>query len=142
ARAGGPLAQQEPHPAVARLLVPQQRGPRLVPVERYRRRREQRLDRAGLVLELGQPECRDEPERDRPSMWERESGRSLERVGERVPEVELCPLAQVERIAQADRGLERGAAAHLLRRLELPPRLSGEEPRLDDLRETVSELLL
>ena len=96
----------------------------------------------GLVLEPGEPERGEEPERDRVAVRDRVARRGLERMRERVAEVELRSLAAVVRVAQADRRLERRAAAHLLVRVELPQRLAGEQPRLHDLGEAVPALLV
>ena len=61
---------------------------------------------------------------------------------ERVAEVELVALAAVVRIPQADRGLERRAAADLLGRRQLPERFAGQQTGLDHLGSSVLELRL
>ena len=58
---------------------------------------------------------------------------SLERVRERVTEVEDRPAAPLGRVGEADRGLERGAAADELLVGEAPQLPVGEQPGLDDL---------
>ena len=69
-------------------------------------------------------------------------GRGLERVRERVAEVEDRPLALLVRIAQADGRLEGGAAAHELVVRKLPERLAREQPRLHDLGHALEALRL
>ena len=59
---------------------------------------------------------------------------------ERVPEVERLPRAVVVRVAQAERRLEGRAPAHELLVGKLPKRLTGEQARLDDLREPFAAL--
>ena len=114
------VEQDEPEATVGGLLVALQRVPRGVRVDGDRLRLEDFLDRAGFLVETGQAQRGREPESDRSAVRHGVARRGLERVRERVPEVELDPLAALERVAQADRGLERGAPADLLVRLELP----------------------
>jgi len=64
----------------------------------------------------------------------------LERVRERVPEVEHLSLAEIVRIAEADGGFEGGAAAHELGLGQLPQRLSRQQPRLHHLGQAVLPL--
>ena len=73
-------------------------------------------------------------------MRQLEAGGGLERMSERVAEVQLAALAAVVRVAQADRGLERRAAPHLLGQRQLPERLAGEQAGLDHLGAPVLEL--
>ena len=96
----------------------------------------------GLGVEAGETERREEPERHGPAVRQLEAGRGLERVRERVAEVELRPLAAVVRVAQAERRLERGRATHLLVERQLPDRLAEQKARLDDLGTAVRELFL
>ena len=112
-----------------------------VPVDADGLRPKDLLHRAHLLLEPGQPERREQPERDRLAVRELEARRRLERVRERVAEVELRPLAAIERVAQADGRLERRAPPHLLAEVELPQRLAREQAGLDDLGEPVLVLL-
>ena len=80
-------------------------------------------DERCLLVEAREPQGRKQAKRDRLSVWQLKARRSLERVRERVPEVELGALAAVARIAQADAGLERRAASNLLARGRAPRRL-------------------
>ena len=98
--------------------------------------------RAGFLVETGHAQRGREPEGDRSAVRHGVARRGLERVRERMPEVELDPLAALERVPQADRRLERGAPADLLVRLELPEAIACQEPRLDDFGEAVATLLL
>ena len=100
------------------------------------------LDGRSLVLELREPERRGQPERDGAAVRHGEPGGGLERVRERVAEVELGAHATVERIAQAERGLEGSAPPHLLREWKLPQRLSREQPGLHHFGGSVPELVL
>ncbi len=70
------------------------------------------------------------------------AGCRLERVRERVAEVQHLPLLVVVRVAQAERRLERGAAADELVVAQLPEGLAREQAGLHDLRETFTSLRL
>ena len=98
------------------------------------------LDR--LRVEAGEPERREQPERDGAAVRELEAGRRLERVRERVAEVELRALAAVVWVAQAEGRLEGSRPTHLLVERQLPDRLAHQQSRLDDLGAPVRELLL
>ena len=67
-------------------------------------------------------------------------GGGLERVRERVTEVELRPLSLLARITQTDGGLERCAPPHLGGPVELPDGLASEQPSLHDLGKPVRDL--
>src|SRR5205085_2524070 len=76
----------------------------------------------------------EQAERDRPAVRDpRVAGSGLERVRERVAEVQDRALAAVVRVAEADGRLESGAAAHELVLGQLPQRLTGQQARRHDL---------
>ena len=114
------------------LLVAQERLPRALAVDAHGLRLQQVLDDAGVTL--GKPKRGEEAERDRLAVRDAlvASGR-LERVRERVAEVEHLPLAVVVRVAEADGRLEGGAAPDELVVGKLPQRLAGEQAGLHDL---------
>src|SRR3954447_7706477 len=117
---------------VARLLVPRQRRPGGVAVDGDGLRRERFLDRARV--EPGEPQRSEQAERDRLAVSRAVvAAGGLERVREGVAEVQDLPLAALVRVAQADGGLERGAAANELCVRQLPERLAGEQPGLHHL---------
>ena len=82
-----------------------------------------------------------EAERDRVAVAQAVATRGLERVGERVAEVEDRALALLGGIAQADGGLEGRGAPHRLGLGGLPERLAGEKPGLHELGEPGAALL-
>ena len=67
-----------------------------------------------------EPERRDHPERDRLPVREVVAGGGLERVPERVAEVELVARAAVVRVGEADRRLERRRSGARARRAAAP----------------------
>ena len=69
----------------------------------------------------------EEAERDRLPVRDGVAGGRLERVRERVAEVQLRARAVLARVAKADGRLERRAAPHLLGPAELPHRLAQRE---------------
>ena len=85
-------------------------------------------DNACVIVEARQPERCKQAECDRAAVRKRVAGGRLEGVREGVPEVQLGPRPSVERIAQADSRLERSAATHLLRGLELPEGSPASNP--------------
>src|SRR5215471_7939640 len=119
------VEEHEPELAADDLLVAPERRPRAVAV-----------DADGLRIELldddvdvatRDAERGEEAERDGPAVRDAlVPRRGLERVRERVPEIEHAPLSVVVRVAQAHGGLERCAAAHELVVGQLPERLAGE----------------
>jgi len=135
------LEQDKAHAPVCHLLVPRERSPGGLAIDLHRPGSKDVLDHACVVLEAGQPQSRDKPERNRATVGKRVPGRGLERMPECVAEVELSPIASIERIAETDASLERGAASYLLCGLQLPDRLAGEQAGLHDFGEPVPELL-
>ena len=105
------------------LLVAQQRLPGPLAVDLHRLRRELALDLRRVAA--GQPQRGEQPERDRLAVRQVEVGRGLERVRERVAEVEPAPRAVVVRVLQADAGLVGGRAAHV----EVARRRAGASSR-------------
>ena len=92
---------------------------------------------------VSRPESRSaarSPSADGPAVRKLEAGRRLQRVRERVAEVELRALAAVVRVAEAERRLEGGCSSHLLVERQLPDRLAHEQPRLHHLGATVRQL--
>src|SRR5919197_934444 len=124
--------QDESQLAGTRLLVALQRRPGTLGVDAHRLRREHLVDDSRVPA--GEAQRRQQPEADRPAVpYAFVAGGGLERVRERVAEVENGALVPVERIAHAHRRLEGGAAPNALARLELPERLASEQPGLDHL---------
>ena len=119
--------------AARALLVAQQRLPRALGIDAHRLRRELALDRLGVAAR--QAQRGEQAERDRLAVRQVEVGRRLERVAERVAEVEPAPRAVVVRVAQAERRLVGGRAAHV----ELAAR---EQPRLHELGHALPPLAL
>ena len=70
-------------------------------------------------------------------MWEDVARCRLERMRERVPEVELLTRPDIVRVGETDGRLERCTRANLLAGRQLPQRSPGEQPGLDDLGTTV-----
>jgi len=110
-------------------------------VDRRAYRAENLLDLPSLVLEARDSQRAEQAEGDGAPVGQRIAGCGFQGVRERVPEVQLSSLSAVERIAEADGGLERGAAANLLGDLELPEWLAREEAGLYDLGAAVFHLL-
>ena len=135
----GRLEEHEPGRAGDDLLVARERRPRRVAIDPHRLRPKRLLD--DVRVEAGEPQRREQAERDGAAVRERVVRRRLERVRERVAEVQLRALAAVVRVAQAEGGLERRRAAHLLAERQLPDRLAGEQAGLDDLGTPVRGLL-
>ena len=75
-------------------------------------------------------------------MRQRVPRRRLERVPERVTEVELVPRPAVVRVGDADARLERRAPAHELRQRQLPDAVAHQQARLHGLGHPVRELLV
>src|SRR5207253_11087701 len=95
-------------PSAGRLLVAAERRPGTIEVDSDGRRREHCLDLVGhrsveaAVLDR-ESKRRPQAERDRRAVREAlVAGRRLERMGERVAEIEHGPLAALLRTAQAD----------------------------------------
>jgi hypothetical protein len=112
ARCAGGLEQHQPGCAADGLLVARERRPGRVAIDPDRLRAKRLLDHARV--EAGEPQRGEEPERDGTTVRKRVVRRRLERMRERVAEVELRPLATVVWVAEAERGLECGGPAHLL----------------------------
>jgi hypothetical protein len=83
------VEEDEPRRAALGLLVARERGPGRVRVDGDGLGREHVLHDAALVREAREPQRRQEPERDRAAVRQRVARGRLERVGERVAEVEL-----------------------------------------------------
>src|SRR6202008_3862276 len=98
----------EQHDPEAALLVTEKRLPRALGIDAGALRHERLLDDVGRPS--GEPECREQTERDRAAVRQVVAGRRLERVGERVAEVEDVTWPVVVGIAKADSRLERRAA--------------------------------
>ena len=99
---------------------------------------ERLLDRVGRPSR--EPQRGEHAERHGAPVREVEVGRSLERVRERVPEVQRPANAAVERVADAERGLVGRAAPDELGVGQLPEPLAGEQPGLHDLGHPVQAL--
>src|SRR5262249_57320238 len=80
----------------------------------------------------------EQAERDRVAVRELVVGGRLQRVRERMPEVEPRARAVLEWVAHADRGLERRATPDELGIGQLPERLAGEGACLPLVRELVA----
>src|SRR5918994_6806205 len=140
-RLAGRLEQDEARAPVRTLLVAAQGVPRALAIDAHALRGERVVDDVGV--EAGQPQRGAEAERDgMPVGHAFVSGGRLERMRERVAQVQHRALAVFVRIAEAYGCLVRGAAADELGLRELPERFAGEEPRLDDLREPLAPLAL
>src|SRR5260221_5642528 len=131
--------QQEPQLAADDLLVALKRGPRPLAVDPHRLGAKDLLHLADVPA--GQAQCGEQAERDSVAVRDAlVAGRRLERVRERVAEVQHLPLPLVVRVAQAERRLARGAAADELAVAELPEGFAREQAGLHDLRETFTSL--
>src|SRR5580765_6720465 len=95
----------------------------------------------GVRRTAGEAESGQQSERDGATVGQRIAGGSLERMRERVAEVEHVPWSLVARVAEAEGRLERCAASNELRVRQLPELLSGEQPGLDDLGHPVQPLV-
>src|SRR3954452_18527653 len=126
--------------AAGRLLVALERRPGAVTVCRNRFWGEHALDDVGGAPR--QPQGGEEAQRDRTTVAAGAFRAGLERVRERMAEIERLPRAAVEGIAEADGCLEGRAAANELLVCQLPKRLAGEEACLDDLRHALAPLLV
>src|SRR6266566_1737267 len=121
--------QNEPELSADRFLVALERVPGPLAVDANRSRAEQFLHRCGVAA--GETQRCEEAERNRPAMSDALIRCSrLECVREGVAEVQDLTLGQIVGIAQADRGLEGGAAADELVVRQLPERLTGEQAGL------------
>src|SRR5918996_3355617 len=135
------VQQDESHGSAGGLLVAGERRPRRVAVDLRRLRAEELLDRALLLRETREPHRGEKTERDRLPVRQPEAGGCLERMREGVAEIQLRTFAAIERVAEADRRLERRRPANLRGELELPEGLSCQQPGLDHLGPSVLELL-
>src|ERR671918_433081 len=135
------VQQDESHGSAGGLLVAGERRPRRVAVDLRRLRAEELLDRALLLRETREPHRGEKTERDRLPVRQPEAGGSLERMREGVAEIQLRTFAAIERVAEADRRLERRRPANLRGELELPEGLSCQQPGLDHLGPSILELL-
>src|SRR5438552_1225776 len=96
--------ENQPELSADRFLVALQRLPGPLAVDAHRSRPEQLLHRCGVTA--GKPQRREEAEGDRPPVRDAlVAGSGLERVRERVAEVQDLALGSVVGVAQADRGL-------------------------------------
>src|SRR5260221_11465486 len=138
ARAVAP-EQHEPQLAADDLLVALKRGPRPLAIDPHRLGAKDLLHLADVPA--GQAQCSEQAERDGVAVRDAlVAGCRLERVRERVAEVQHLPLLVVVRAAQADGRLERGAAADELVVPQLPEGFAREQAGLHDLRETFTSL--
>ena len=137
---GLPGRFEEDEDALA-LLVALERGPGDVEVGFDRLRAQDLLHHVGRLAR--EPERGEEPERNRLAVRDAVAGAGLERVRERVPEVEPGPppLGLV-RVGEDDAGLVGGAGADHVHLLELPDVVAGEEARLHHLGHAGAALLL
>src|SRR5205814_2288000 len=147
-RLPGRLEQHELRHAALGLLVAGDRRPGAVAVDLHRLWREELLHlggNPGVEAEVLDRQLRrgEQAERDRLAVA-RLPVRAcrLERVRERMPEVEHVAFSLVAWIAQADARLVGGARAHEPLVVPLPEVLSRYEPRLDDLRYALAPLRL
>ena len=82
----------------------------------------------------GEAQRREQAERDRVAVPQLVAGAGLERVRERVAEIQdRPPPLTLVRVGENDRGLERGAGADQLLVRQRPELLPGEQARLHDL---------
>src|SRR6266566_5735002 len=132
--------QNQPELSADCLLVALQRLPGALAVDANRSRPEQLLHRCRVAA--GQAQCCEEAEGDRPPVgYPLVSGSRLERVRERVAEVQDLALGAVLGVAQADRGLEGGAAPDELVVRQLPEWRAREQAGLHDLGHPFAPLL-
>src|SRR3954468_16957680 len=117
----------------ASLLVAEKRRPRRFWIDAHRLRVELALDGCGVAA--GEAQGGEQPERDRLAVRQVEVRRRLERVGERMAEVEVLARPVVARVTEAEGRLERRCPT----RVELAP---GQQLRLDELRPPLPPLPL
>ena len=126
----GELEEHQPRRPALGLLVPRESGPRRIWIDGDRLGREDVLHELLLVGKSRQPERGEQPERHRAAVRQPVARGSFQRVGERVPQVELHAWPPVMRVGEADPGLERGAGAHLLGSVRSHTRSPASSPVL------------
>src|SRR5919198_292157 len=131
----------EEHEDALALLVTFEGGPGRVGIRSHGPRPQDLFHRVGGLA--GETQRGEEPERDRVAVAHAITGPRLQRVRERVPEVEdrATPLRLV-RIRQNDARLERGAGPNHFLVGEAPDLAPHEQPCLDDLGHSRAPLLV